>query len=129
MTATPYLRQKLLEHATNDPAWTVPTTFYVGLLVTGVEVTGGSYARQPITNADIGAAAGTDPVEKQVTSVVTYPEATASWGTPNEWGIYDASTAGNLLWTEAITTPKPIAIGDTARIPANTIKLRTGDLA
>lgn len=137
MSATDYLEGKLLDHAFGDPSYTAPTTFYVGLL-TGTrtddalggltEVTGGAYARVPFVAADIGAAAGTSPVTKTVTAVLTWAEATASWGTPNHYAIFDALTVGNALWVQAITTPQAIAIGNTPRIAASTLIFQAGNL-
>jgi len=31
-------------------------------------------------------------------AAVTFPQATANWGTVTSWGLYDASSSGNLLW-------------------------------
>lgn len=141
MTATTFLKTALLNHAFNDPAYTQPTTFYVGLLtgtrsndddttgLTEVSTSGTAYARVSFTAADIGAAAGTDPVAKTVTALLTFAEATASWGTPGFYAVYDASSAGNALWVQALTNPQLISIGNTPRIPANTLVFQAGDIS
>ena len=58
----------------------------------GTEVSGGSYARQA---ASFGASA--DGVATN-DAAIEFPEATASWGTVEGWGILDADSAGNLIY-------------------------------
>lgn len=45
---------------------------------------------------------------------ITFPTASASWGTVTHFGVFDASTAGNLLYWGALTTSKAVGSGDTA---------------
>lgn len=61
------------------------------------EVSGGSYARVAMAAADWNAASGTGPSSATNAAVATFPASTADWGTVIAWGIYDASTSGNLL--------------------------------
>ena len=77
-----YLAQALLNHVFRNTAYTQPTTVYVALYTAaptdaggGTEVTGGSYARQ--------SAAFSAPSGNQISNSaqVTFPEATANWGT------------------------------------------------
>jgi hypothetical protein len=45
------------------------------------------------------APSGTAPAQIQNNAVITFPQATANWGTCIAWGLYDASSSGNfLLW-------------------------------
>jgi len=49
------------------------------------------------------ASSGTEPsvTPASITNgsaTIMFPQATASWGTVTSWGLYDASTSGNLLW-------------------------------
>jgi hypothetical protein len=107
-----------------------PPTFYVGLLTAtptdstaGTEVTGGSYARQPIVTS-LANMAGTQSAGSTVASsgtggttsnnaVLTYTNMPAS--TLTSFGIYDAVTAGNLLEFAALTG-QPIAIAAAATV-------------
>ncbi len=50
-----------------------------------------------ITFSAFAAQSGTSPSAALNTSVVAFPQATASWGTVVAFGIYDASSAGNLI--------------------------------
>ena len=61
------------------------------------EVSGGSYARVAASGSVWNAASGSDPSTITNASAVTFPTSTASWGNVIAVGLYDASTAGNLL--------------------------------
>jgi len=111
----------VLEWLFTDTSVTRPTAWYVGLFTTdptdagtGTEVSGGSYAREAATFSVTGDTATT-------TAAIEFPTATASWGNITHVGIYDASTAGNLIAHAALDTAKAIDTGDVFRIP-------TGDL-
>lgn len=112
-------------------AGTGPTSLFVGLFTTnpsdtggGVEVTGGAYARVAVTSS-LANWAGTQAAASTVASsgasgttsnngVLTFPAPTANWGVVTGFGIFDASTAGNLLIYGALTTSKTVNNGDAA---------------
>lgn len=110
-----FLENELLDHAFRNSSYTPPTTVYAALYTAapsdsggGTEVSGGSYARTAIT---FGAASGGAIAN---TSAVTFPTATGSWGTVTHFGIFDASTSGNLLAWNALSASKTVGSGDTA---------------
>ena len=124
MSKSDYLENKLLDHQLGKTAYTMPTA-YVGLYTTtpsdaggGTEVTGGSYVRKSTAGADWNAAASGSTANA---NAITFITATGSWGTVTHFGIFDASTAGNLLRWAALTTPKTIGNGDTASFAAGTL--------
>ena len=97
-------------------------TVYVGLHTTstnddnsGTAVSGGSYARTAITFAAPSGGATSN------SALVTFPTATASWGTVTHFGIYDAAVAGNLLYWGALTVSKTVDNGDIFTIPASNL--------
>lgn len=106
---------------------TAPATVYVSLLSAapandasdGTEIAGGGYARQAVT---FGApAADTGGIRKvSNTNVVTFgPGSTANWSAATHFGIHSASSgAGNMLYWDALTTPKTVEVGDSAAIAA-----------
>lgn len=112
-------------------AGTGPTSLYVGLLTAspadaggGTEVTGGAYARVAITSsltnwagtqaaASTTASSGTSGTTSN-NAAITFPAPTANWGSIGWFGIYDASTAGNLLFWGALGTAKTVNNGDAA---------------
>jgi len=126
-----YLENKLIDQLFRGQAFAFPGTLYFGLLTAapsdtggGTEVAGGSYARVSKV-ASLANFAGTQGAGTTTASTgtggttsnngaITFPAPTANWGTVGYVGIYDASTAGNLLWWGALTTPKTINNGDAA---------------
>jgi len=117
-----YLENEILDHILGTGAYTMPTTVYVGLSTgsfgddnSGTELTGNNYARVAATFS--AAASGTT----SNSAAIEFAAATGSWGSVSHFGIFDASSAGNLLIHGAFTTAKTIASGDI-------LKISTGDL-
>jgi hypothetical protein len=136
-----YLENKLIDQIFRAQAYTFPGTLYVALLTAaptdaggGTEVSGGAYARVAVTNS-LANWAGTQGAGTTVAStgttattsnngVITFPTPSATWGTVVAFGIYDASTAGNLLFYGTLTTSKTINIGDTVTFPAASLSIQ-----
>jgi hypothetical protein len=114
-----YLENIILDHILRNQAFTPPSTVYVALHTadpgeTGAsEVTGGSYARQAVT---FGAASG-GAVSN--TGAINFPAMPAV--TVTHASLWDASTAGNCLWTGALAASKVINSGDTPTFPIGDI--------
>jgi hypothetical protein len=71
----------------------------------GTEVSGGSYARATIVRSSgWSAISGTSPRQISNAGTITFATPTANWGTIVAIGIYDASTVGNLLYWNTITS-------------------------
>jgi hypothetical protein len=129
----------LLDHFLTDAAYTPPATMYIALFTTlptaddgtgGTEVTGGSYARVSTAAADWSAAvAGSAgaPSTKTNTATKTFATATANWGTVVGFGLYDASSAGNILAFGSLTTSQAVNNGNTASFGAGALILQMGD--
>lgn len=120
---TNYLENKVLDHSLGKTSYTMPTT-YLALYTTaptdssaGTEVSGGSYARQALSTA-LGAASGGSST---TSSDITFPTASASWGTVVAVGVCDASTAGNVLWYGTLDTSKAVGSGDVFKISSGQI--------
>jgi hypothetical protein len=105
---------------TNSSA-TRPTAWYVALFTsnpdedasgTEVSTSGTAYARQSVTFSVSGNTATN-------TAAIEFPTATASYGTVTHVGVFDASSAGNLIAYAALTTSKAIDTGDVMRIPSS----------
>lgn len=106
-------------------AATRPTAWYLALFTTdpaddasGTEVStsGTAYARQSATFTVSGDTASNS-------AAIEFPTATASYGTVTHVGIFDASTAGNLIAHAALTTSKAIDTGDVFRVPAGDLDI------
>jgi hypothetical protein len=97
---------------------TAPTTVYVALFNgdpagAGSEVSGGSYARQSIT---FGAPSSGTCTSTNSQTFSNMPATTVSYV-----AIFDASTAGNRLYSAAATTSKTTNSGDTVTIASGGI--------
>ncbi len=126
-----YLENKLIDYGLRGQAFTAPATQYFGLATAtgsdtacGTEVTGGSYARVAVTSS-MANFAGTQSAGSTTASsgtggttsnnaAITFPAPTANWGTVTEYCVFDASTAGNLLYRAVLTASKTINNGDAA---------------
>lgn len=118
-----FAENKLLEHCTGRTVWTPPATTYLALYTTapsdaggGTEVSGSGYARQSIAWA--AASAGVIPNSSTITFT-----ATGSWGTVTHVGIFDASSAGNLLWWG------PLAASRTINTSGDSLQFAVGQLS
>jgi hypothetical protein len=116
-----YLENEVLDYVFSGASFTSPATVYVGLFTAtpsdsggGTEVTGGSYARVTVTNNATNFPAASGGAKANGTDV-TFVTATANWGTVVAFGIFDASSAGNLLVWGDVTPNKAINTGDTAK--------------
>lgn len=129
---TNYLENKLIDAFLRGQAYTMPATVYVGLFTvcptdvagTGTEVIGGSYGREDITSSlanwsgtqsdgSTTASSGSGGTTKN-NATITFTTATADWGTVVCFGVFDASTSGNLLFYAALTASRNITNGSTA---------------
>jgi hypothetical protein len=127
-----YLEDKMLNWLKGTAFGTAPTTVYVALLTTNptaddgtgaVEVSGGSYARVAITTSTGWSSisgSGTSPHQISNAATITFPTPTANWGAVIGIAIYDASTAGNLLYWNSITS-QTINSGVVASIAASAL--------
>jgi hypothetical protein len=118
-----FLENALINATLRATTYTSPATVYVSLWTSdptdagsGTEVSGGSYARTAVTFGAPSNGVSTNSAD------VTFPTATASWGTVGWIGINDASTSGNLLYHTALDTAKAIDSGDI-------FKIATGNLS
>lgn len=122
MAKSDFLEVNLLNHVLRNVAYSSPAAVYLALFTVaptdaggGTEVTGGAYVRQSVTFG----APGT-PAQNQVTNTadVSFPVATADWGTVQHFAIFDASSSGNMLYHAALTASRTILTGDQFRFPA-----------
>jgi hypothetical protein len=119
-----YLENALINATLRNTAYTSPTTVYVSLYTSdptdadsGTEVSGGSYARTAVTFGAPSNGVTTNSAD------VTFPTATASWGTVTHIGIHDASTSGNLLFHTPLDTSKTIDSGDIFKITSGNLSV------
>lgn len=106
------LENALLNHVLRNTAYVSPTAVYLALFTTdptdansGTEVSGGSYARKAITFGapTDGSASNTNQMD-----FTGMPAATVT-----HFGVFDAASAGNLLFHGALSANKTVNSGDT----------------
>jgi hypothetical protein len=111
-----------------------PANLYIALLTavptkndgTGLtEVSGSSYARQAVASSAWGAIAlNADNIHDQISNsnAITFPAVTTTSYTVVGVAIYDALTAGNLLWYASVTS-QAVAVGNQYSIAAAALVL------
>ena len=105
-------------------AYSSPLTVFIGF-VSGsfgdynvcMGLFGNGYARQLV--AFDAAVSGT----ADNTGAIEFSAATASWGTVSHFGLFDASTGGNLLIHGVFAVPKLIDSGDILKIAAGKLDI------
>lgn len=126
--ASDYLEDKVLDHVLTSTSYTAPTRRYIALFTaaTGLESNtptseisnqGTGYARQEAFFA--AAQSGSSATN----ATVTFPVATANWGTITHVAVMDASSGGNVLFWGAVTTSKTIETGDTFQITSGNLTI------
>lgn len=117
-----FLEDKIIDHLLRNQAYTPPSAVYLALFTTataddgsGTEVSGGAYVRQAITLAAASGGASSN------SAAITFPQATADWGTVTHVAIMDAESGGEMLMHTILDASKTINNGDT-------FKMNAGDL-
>lgn len=125
-----YLEEAVINHFLRQSSTSAPAEVYAALYTVaptkttgGTEVSGGSYARVNISD---GTSDFTDPTGTGTTSnsaAITFPTATASWGTVVACAILDASTGGNILYFGDLTASKTVDSGDTVTFATGALQV------
>ncbi len=131
-----YLEGQIRAHIFRTASFTKPTVLAVALCTaaptdastgaTITEVSGGSYARQTLNPLDANwtAASSTDGLTDNAADI-TFPTATANWGTVTHVAILDSATlgAGNVLFWGALDVSKVVNSGDTFKFLAGALNI------
>ena len=119
-----YLENALINATLRNTSYTSPATVYAGLFTSdptdagsGTEVSGGSYARKAVT---FGAPSNGASVNS---AAVEFDQATGDWGTITHFGVFDASSSGNLLYHGALTASKTIETGDVFKFATSSVSV------
>jgi hypothetical protein len=114
---TNYLELALLNNTFGASTFTPPGTLYLAAFTVapgetggGTECTGGSYARVAVTNNATNFPSANPKLNG---TSISFPQASAGWGTVVAVAWMDASTAGNMLTYTVLDTSKDITTGDT----------------
>jgi hypothetical protein len=126
--ASNYLENKILDHVLTATEYTQPSRYIAlftadpgeaGSFTNEVSTSGTAYARQAVTFA-----AAVDG-QSATNATVTFPTATANFGTITHVAVVDGDTegAGNVLFYGAVTTSKTIETGDTFQISSGNLTI------
>lgn len=123
---TDYLEGAIAQHfLRTGSAVTQPTSLTLALYTVapaddgtgGTEVTGGSYARQSITFTS--GTSGTSASRFQNSALISFPTATANWGTVVAFGVFDNN--GNMLITGPLTVSTPVNSGSQFQVATGSL--------
>lgn len=116
---TNYAQKKLLDKTLGLADYAAPTAYLAAFTASpgengslSAEVSGGNYARVEITSK-MGATALSTGIATN-TSAITFPVASAGWGTVTYLGICDASSGGNALIYFPLSEAKVVNASDPA---------------
>lgn len=129
-----WLEAQVLNHTLRNTAMTQPAGLYVALftntsgnaltnLEAGTltdEISGGSYARQSVAFA-AASTAGDGTTTATTSATVTFPTATANWGSVTSIAIMDAATGGHVLYYGNLQTAKSIDAGDSFQLTSGNL--------
>lgn len=118
-----YLENALITHIFRNTDFTRPANIYLALFTVapsdaggGTEVSGGSYAREPVPTGASSAWDAASGGATQNTGVETFPTATADWGEVVAMALFDAVTVGNMLFWGFLSTLYWVFSADTADV-------------
>lgn len=120
---TDYLENAILNHVLRGVALGTSSA-YVALFTVaptesggGTEVTGGSYARQLASFSAPSGGVCTNP------SAITFPQATAGWGTVQAFAIMDNVSGGNMLYFGNLAVSKNVQTNDVFEFLASQLSI------
>jgi len=124
MAKSNYLENKVIDHFLGTSSTSAPSNVYIGLFTSnptdansGTEVSGNGYSRQVITFNAASSGSATN------SSAETFTASGGNWGTITHFGIFDASSSGNLLYHGALTDDKVIEDGDSLVVATTAITI------
>ena len=124
-----YLEGELVKHIFRTGSFAKPTVLAVGLFTAapsdsggGTEVSGNNYSRASLNPLDANwAATAGGNGQTSNSSTITFATPSGTWGTVTHFGIFDAASAGNLLFWGSLTISKTVNQGDTVSFPAGSL--------
>ena len=121
MSISNYAELKILEHTTGKTAWTIPTNVYIKLHTADAGEAGTSSAASETTRKVAAwATASSGSIATSATLEWTNVAATETY---THWSMWDDVSAGNCLWTGALSSSAAVTAGDTFQITSLTLSL------
>lgn len=115
-----YLEGEIIKHVFRTGSFVKPTILAVGLFTssptdgnTATEISGNAYARAVLNPSDANwSAPSSGNGSTSNSGVLTFPTPSGNWGTVTHFGIYDATSGGNLLFWGPLIDDRTITSGD-----------------
>ncbi len=121
MSISNYAELKILEHTTGKTAWTIPTNVYIKLHTGDSGEAGTNNAASETTRKVAAwATAASGSIATSATLEWTNVAATETY---SHWSMWDNVSAGNCLWTGALSSSAAVTAGDTFQITSLTLSL------
>lgn len=122
MSMSDYLELELLDHVTGVGAYTAPTNIYVKLHLgdPGEAGTGNAAVETTRQEATFTGPASAGSISNNAD--ITWTSVSTS-ETYSHVSLWDNVSAGNCLWTGALSASKTVTAGDTFRISAGNLTL------
>ncbi len=130
MAITNHMANRILDYNFGSTSYTVPPILYIGLSTTALSSSGGGYtepsgagyARVAYANNKTNFSISSNGLLTNLVSVI-FNESTASWGTVTYVFISDAASGGNILYYEALNTPRAVATNTTIMFSPNALSI------
>ena len=131
MAITTYQANRLNNYLYGATSFTPNGTYYIGLSTTAVnaagtgvtEPTGGGYKRVAVTNNKTNFTGSTGGIVQNKVQF-EFPESTTAWGTITHVFISDSLTGGNILYYDALTTPRTVQTATILLFAINSMKIQ-----
>ena len=121
MSISNYAELKILDHTTGTTSWTAPSGVYIKLHTGDPGEAGTSNAATEATRKVVTfSAAASGSIASSATVEWTNVSTTETY---SHWSLWDASTAGNNLWSGALSSSAAVTAGDTFQITSLTLSL------
>ena len=131
MAITTYQANRLNNYLFGASTFSPNGTYYIGLSTTAInaagtgvtEPTGGGYKRVAVTNNKTNFTDSTGGIVQNKVQF-EFPESTTAWGTITHVFIADSLTGGNILYYDALTTPRTVQTATILLFAINSMKIQ-----
>ena len=131
MAITTYQANRLNNYLFGATSFTPNGTYYIGLSTTAInaagtgvtEPTGGGYQRVAVTNNKTNFTDSTGGIVQNKVQF-EFPESTTALGTIKHVFIADSLTGGNILYYDALTTPRTVQTATILLFAINSMKIQ-----
>jgi len=130
MAITYYQANKIMDYNFGGTDYILPDNYYIGLSTTAInadgtgatEPVGNGYARVEISNDKVNFGVSANGSLTNL-SLIIFPQASGSWGSITHILFSDSLSGGNILFYDALTTPKTIGASEVGVFVASSLNI------